>query len=287
MLKKGDEGPIDPHILHLKTLSLILIGSFLFLALVVTLEHKDLIYPPLHRNQPSPKEAVERSDLSVKPIVIEHGSRDKKRVALTFDADMTVGMQKLLQTGVVKSWYNKEIIDYLRAHHIKATIFFTGLWVKLYPNESRDIAHDPLFEIGNHSYNHSAFSLNCYNLPIIGDDKDTDEVVSAQNIIQQTTNVTPKYFRFPGGCYEKADLENISKTGLKIVHWDVVGKDGFNDDTSSIVNSVLKNVQNGSIIVLHLQDGTYTPKTADALKLIVPKLQDRGFEFVTVSEVLN
>ena len=43
--------------------------------------------------------------LKIDPIIIEHGPRDKKNIALTFDADMTASMQKKLQKKEIKTLY--------------------------------------------------------------------------------------------------------------------------------------------------------------------------------------
>lgn len=85
-------------------------------------------------------------------------------MALTFDADMTPAMSTLLKKGIIKSWYNKPIKDTLDREQVKATVFLGGLWSKVYPKESYDLAHDPLIEIGNHSYNHFAFTKGCFGL---------------------------------------------------------------------------------------------------------------------------
>jgi peptidoglycan/xylan/chitin deacetylase (PgdA/CDA1 family) len=272
----------------LTVLGLILV----FLLFVVITNFHNLIYPEKNLNKESPKQYVQQkskllpSNVS-KPEVIEHGSRYKHQVAITFDADMTKGMLILLQKGIVKSWYNQSIIDTLHQNNVKATLFLTGLWVKTYPKEANSLAHDPLFEIGNHSFDHPAFTPNCYRLPFIDNSKDQDEVESAQKIIEQTTGVTPKYFRFPGGCFDNVDLLAVAKLGLKIVHWDVVSGDAFNKDPNTIVSRVLSRVQNGSIVVFHMQGGTYSPKTNEALVKIIPALKKQGYQFVTVSELLS
>src|SRR5438132_1342137 len=57
------------------------------------------------------------TNLQVMPL-IDHGPRDKKQIALTFDADLTALMRKRLVSGKVKSYYNKALIDELRALHV-------------------------------------------------------------------------------------------------------------------------------------------------------------------------
>lgn len=267
---------------HITRLLLVLLLACSILFLVVVLYYKEWVYPPLHRNQVSPKQYV-----GGKVEVIEHGPRDKKRVALTFDADMTPPMYLLLKKRLIKSWYNRPIKDTLDRENVKATIFLGGLWAKAYPKEAYDLAHDPLIEIGNHSYNHYAFAVGCYGLGVINNEADKNEVEVAETAILAATGVRAKYFRFPGGCFDKVDVDTIAKLGLKVIHWDVVASDGFNNNAESIVNNVERKVQNGSIVVFHIHDGSYAPKTNDALVKIIPDLRKRGFEFVTVSELLG
>lgn len=252
---------------------------------------KWFVYPPLHRLQPSIAAFLQQkgqilNGASISLIVWEHGSRATPKIALTFDADMTPGMKFLLDTGIVKSWYNRDIQQILDKFGVPATVFLGGLWTKTYPIEAKVLALDPLIEIGNHSYSHYAFTTTCYNLPFIDNAKDVDDVAAAQKIIQQTTGVTPRYFRFPGGCFDRVDLESIAKLSLEVVGWDVASEDGFNTNTDSIVNSVESGVENGSILVFHIHDGSYAPKTSDALLRIIPDLQKRGFQFVKLSDLL-
>ncbi len=266
---------------------ILLTALLIFISLVIFIAsfYKSLIYPPLHRFLPSPREILPEAAVSSIDIV-EHGDRSKPNIALTFDADMTPGMQLLLTTGVIKSLYNREIKVVLDRENAKATVFLGGLWTKTYPTEAKELADDPLIEIGNHSYNHYAFANNCYSLPVLTGSA-TDDVSEAQKIIKDTTGVTPKYFRFPGGCYQTVSLESVASLGLTVVHWDVASEDGFNNNTDSIVRGAESNVQNGSILVFHIHDGDYAPKTAEALARIIPNLRARGFNFVKVSELLS
>ena len=97
--------------------------------------------------------------------------------------------------------------------------------------------------------------------------------------------VFPKYFRFPGGCYDRLALDIVHAAGLIPVQWDVNSIDAFNGYPQQISATVLAGVKPGSIVVMHLMRGN-APSSAAALRVIIPALQRRGFQFVTVSELL-
>lgn len=221
------------------------------------------------------------------PSLISHGKRDKKVMALTFDADMTPKMKKDLEGGKVNSWYNKKVIDILKEEKIPATLFLTGMWIEQYPREAKDLADNPLFELGNHSYSHPAFQENCYALKLIPDSADSQEVIKTQKLLFNLSGKENKLFRFPGGCYSKTDLKIVNNLGLTVVGWDTVAGDSFNNNVNQIISNVLKKAQNGSVVVMHMHGGPNAPKTADALPEIIKGLRDKSFSFVKVSDLLK
>jgi len=204
-------------------------------------------------------------------------------VALTFDADMTQGMYDKLEKGKVASWYNKDVIDILEKDKVPATIFVTGLWAKAYPGVTKELFDNPLFEIGNHSYSHPSFVSTCFNLPKIGNRE--AEFKDSQEILRSITGVYPRLFRFPGGCYNKSDLDIAKKYNLTVVGWDVVSGDAFNSDTKLIIRRVEGKVRSGSIVVMHLNGNKNAPSTAKALPEIISFLRSKGYTFVKVSQL--
>ncbi len=206
-------------------------------------------------------------------------------VALTFDFDMTPGMLFRLQAGEVEAWYDPAVLDVLRAERIPHTIFITGMATQVYPDLARSFARDPLIELGNHSHRHYAFAPDCFGLPFIGEGRAGDDIETAQQTIQAITGVTPKYFRFPGGCLQARDIAIVHRLGLRIVHWDVAAGDAFNPDADSIIHYVEDRARPGSIIALHL-GGPNAPATADALRAIIPYLKGHGYKFTTVTGLL-
>lgn len=219
--------------------------------------------------------------------VIFHGPRDKKRIAITFDAEMTEGMRSALKSGKTKSLYEKRIIDVLNQTQTKATLFLTGMWIELYPNETKEFSKNPLFEIGSHSYTDSSYHGYCYGLTQLPKTQTIEEIGSTEKLLREYAGIDNRYFRFPGGCYSQEDVDLVTKANDIVVHWDVKGNDGFNNNADLVARNVIDNVQNGSIIVLHMNGAPYSPKTADALPTIISTLKSRGYEFVKISELLN
>lgn len=215
------------------------------------------------------------------------GDRNLKQVALTFDADMTSGMKSKLKNGYVKSYYNEKVIEVLEKEKVSATIFITGMWAELYPKETKAIADNSLFEVGNHSYDHPGFRFPCFTLAFVSQTNKEKEISKTQEILERITGKKPNLFRFPGGCHSQKDIDLVNQDGLTVVGWDVSSTDAFNNNTNSIVNRVLTQVKNGSVIVFHLHGGPNAPKTAEALEKIIPELRKRGYEFVKVSQMIG
>jgi len=232
----------------------------------------DVIQPPARRAVASTPAA---------PRVVLAARTSQPLVALTFDLDMTPQM-----AASAAIWINSDAIDYLQANKVHATLFMTGMWAERYPAVARRLATDPNFEIGNHSYSHPAFHAPCYRLSWVGRAAQAQQISFAQQAIQRVTGITPRYFRFPGGCYDRPALDLVHAAGLIPIEWNVNSIDAFNPYPQQIASIVLAGVKPGSIVLMHLQGGANAPGTAAALRLIVPDLQRRGYRFVTVSELL-
>ena len=219
--------------------------------------------------------------------VIFHGPRNKKNIALTFDAEMTDAMKANLLTGRVKSSYDNRIVNTLIATNTKATFFLTGMWIELYPDITRQLSKNSLFELGSHSYTDSSYAGFCYGLGQLPDTVKVEDVGATEKLLREHADIDNRLFRFPGGCYTPNDVKLVNQANDTVVHWDVVGADGFNNNTQQIINNVVENTQNGSIIILHLNGTPTAPRTADALPNIIMLLKKKGFTFVKINELLG
>jgi peptidoglycan/xylan/chitin deacetylase (PgdA/CDA1 family) len=219
--------------------------------------------------------------------LITNGSRDKKQIALTFDADMTLGMMASLQSHQVASLYDDKLIAILNDTKTPATLFLSGLWIEAYPDVTKALAKNPLFELGNHTYTHPSFSGDCYGLRQITDEEKPQEIDKTNQLLKDVAGIDNILFRFPGGCYAQKDLDLVKTKGLLAIQWDVVADDGFNNDAEAIYNKVVPNVQNGSILIFHMNGDPNEPQTANVIAKIIPALREKGFTFVTISDLLK
>jgi peptidoglycan-N-acetylglucosamine deacetylase len=220
-------------------------------------------------------------------VGFDHAATDQKIVALTFDADMTPGMLRELKSGKVASWYNEKVIAALRQQQVPATLFLTGLWIEAYPDATKQLSDDRLFELGNHSYSHGAFHSPCYSLFPIPEAKQAAEVQKTDDLLSKYATAHKKYFRFPGLCSDAAAIKRVEDQGYAVIGGDVDGADAFEKSPKWVASDVASHVRPGSIVVLHMHGGPDAPATADALPDLVAKLRSEGYTFVKVSDLLK
>ncbi len=198
---------------------------------------------------------------------------------LTFDADMTPGMVKRLRGGEQVVFYDARIIRFLHDHQVPATIFVSGLFAETYPEFIAGVARDPLFVIGNHGYQHAAFTPHCYGLPALQtDEQKVADLSHAQTALAAVAGYAPTRFRFPGLCRSPRDDELVRRAGLTVDTPTIVAGDAFARDARAIVRAVMRQAQDGGVVLFHL-GGPNAPVTLDALRALVPVLSAQGYHF--------
>ena len=192
---------------------------------------------------------------------------DKKVIALTFDDGPN-------------PQFTPQILDVLKQHHAKATFFVIGSRIEQYPELAQREVQEG-HELANHSYRHPGMTR-------ISPEKLREEIDQAQKVIMSATGQTPRVFRPPGGVYNDKVVNTAREAGCMVVMW------SWNQDTrdwsrpgvNKIVDRVLSNAHNGSIVLFHDHGGDRS-QTVKALTEILPELEKKGYQFVTVSELLN
>jgi peptidoglycan/xylan/chitin deacetylase (PgdA/CDA1 family) len=202
-------------------------------------------------------------------LVIEHGSRDSRKIALTFDA---------CPTGLADE-YDEGVIEVLLREKAPATLFLSGRWVEKNPETAKYLAAQPQFEIANHAYWHPHMLEK-------DDARILRELKRTQAIIKKITGRTPRYFRPPYGEVDERLATLAKKAGLATIQYDIASGDpdpGLSP--RRIARSVLRDAQGGSIIVFHMNEkGAHT---AEVLPEVIRGLREKGFTLVTVGDLLG
>lgn len=174
-----------------------------------------------------------------------------------------------------------QILELLKQYEAKATFFIVGNKAEAYPElVSREIAEG--HELANHTYHHTYFNRS------FPENKISEEIRRAEEIIFKASGQKSHLFRPPGGYYNEALVQTARKAGYTVVMWSwhINTRDWATPGVSKITSTVLNNVKNGDIVLLHDWVEGKT-QTVDALKQILPELKNRGYRFVTISELLT
>ncbi|MBQ4526481.1 MAG: polysaccharide deacetylase family protein [Clostridia bacterium] len=186
----------------------------------------------------------------------EYIDPSKPMIALTFDDG--------------PSAYTPQILDCLTQYGARATFFCVGQNVKLYPQTVKR-AFELGMEIGNHTYNHP-------DLVKASDSSVSYQLNSTKNAIYDASGIYPEVMRPP---YGSIDSRVRSLSGYPVILWSVDTLDWKTRNANSTYNSIISKVKDGDIILMH---DLYS-QTAAAVKLVVPKLYEAGYQMVSVSEL--
>lgn len=189
----------------------------------------------------------------------------KEKIAITFD-DGPHPIRSL------------KLLDILKKHEVKATFFVIGENVKNYPQAFLKIVSDG-HEIANHTYTHKILKNGTYFSV-------KKEINDTENEVKNCGGKIEKMIRPPCGIFDNNLLKLANKEEYKIVLWNIDTHDWANEETDKIVTNIINNVSGGDIILFH----DYTSGknyTGEALDKVIPLLKEKGFELVTVSQLLQ
>lgn len=183
----------------------------------------------------------------------------KPKIALTFDDG---------------PWFNgtERVLAILKKYNVRATFFVIGQNVALYPDLVKQEVEMGC-EIGNHTYSH-------VSLTGLSESEINEQILMCNELVKEATGIVPTLVRPAGG--------NISDTAsqilqIPVVLWSIDTRDWENRNSEKIAQEVLDKAQDGAIVLMH----DIYDESADALEIIIPALLERGYQFVTVSELAN
>jgi peptidoglycan/xylan/chitin deacetylase (PgdA/CDA1 family) len=198
------------------------------------------------------------------PSYITNGSRSRHVVALTFDDGPWPDSPQFLQV--------------LEREHVHATFFHVGVHESTYGSavDHRILADGDI--IGDHTWDHA-------NVAGAGSFA-AGEISSARAAIVRESGFTPCLFRAPGGAVSPALISLARSMGFITIGWDVDPRDWARPGTGAIYTNVVGNARNGSIVLQH-DGGGDRSQTLAALPSEINTLRGRGYQFVTIPELLG
>lgn len=167
------------------------------------------------------------------------------------------------------------LLDILRARNIKATFYVIGQNVDRYPGIVRRIVAEG-HEIGNHTYTHR-------KLTALGDSAVRTEMQRTEDAIVRAAGVKPRTMRPPYGALAQRQRELIfSDFNYPTILWSIDPRDWQRPGPSVVTSRIVGKVHNGAIILAH---DLHAP-TVDAMPRTFDGLLSKGYQFVTVSQLL-
>ncbi len=213
---------------------------------------------------PSPTPDFSKLPYETRIWEVRRGDPHARAVALTFDA------------GSIAT-FTPSMLDTLRQHDVRVTIFMTGEFADRYPDLLKRMIADG-HEIGNHSYWHPDFTE-------LDDEEIRRELARTERAVKRITGVSTKpWFRAPYGArnYHVTDL--VVREGYWSIYW-TIDTDDWREEANPdfILQRIRDRLQNGAIILAHLS----SHHTMAALPDILTELKQQGYRIVKVSEILQ
>ena len=168
------------------------------------------------------------------------------------------------------------VLDILKQSNIKATFFWIGQNLKAYPKIAEKVVADG-HAIGNHTWHHWYHHMDRATA--------AHEVNDTAELIYKTIGITTSLFRPPGGVMDNGVADYAKTKNYITVMWSIDSLDYRHPPVQQLVNNVVQKTQPGAIVLMH--DGGKHSVTVEALPQIIAKLQDLGYTFLTVPELLE
>ncbi len=221
--------------------------------------------------------AIEAADMIVNPRAFEIerlGKVDDKLIALTFD------------DGPDPEW-TPRVLKVLEKHHAQATFFVTGTSIQKFPQLiSQTFRAGHL--IGNHTFDHP-------DLRFLDPGKLPGQLAETQRAVEAVTGHSTLLFRppydadiMPTSRQQLIPLRAITELGYIIAGADIDSKDFTRPGAEHIANSIRYGIaDNRSHVVLMHDAGGERSQTVEALETLIPELQQRGYRFVGLNELMD
>lgn len=194
-----------------------------------------------------------------------------KVIALTFDDGPWEGS-------------TDEVLDILDRYGVKATFFTIGNQISEHEDTILRM-HQAGHQICTHSWSHASGSGNGVDMTRMTSEEQVAEVTKGLEAIEAVTGVeASNVFRAPGGNYTGEIVWTLQEYVSYEVGWNVDTEDWTRPGAEVIANRIM-NAKPGHIVLMH-DGGGDRSQTVAALEMAIPYLQEQGYTFVTIDELL-
>ena len=172
------------------------------------------------------------------------------------------------------SKYTSQILSILEKYGARATFCVVGNLVNA-RKETVKRASDLGCEIIGHSWDHR-------DLTKLTAEEVKKELRDTSAVIESVTGVSPRLYRPPYGAVNNT-LKSISaELGYALINWSVDPLDWQSRNADKVYNAIMADTGNRAIVLSHDLYGS----TADAMERVIPELISRGYQLVTMSELM-
>ncbi|WP_407271401.1 polysaccharide deacetylase family sporulation protein PdaB [Radiobacillus sp. PE A8.2] len=199
-----------------------------------------------------------------KPAALSKGNENDPNIALTFN--ISWGNEKL-----------EPILEQLSEHKVKATFFVNGEWAERHP-ELVDKIKENEHELGMMGYRYKSYVKQDI-------EQVRKDLLYAREIFRKLGYPDTTLLRTPSGHFNAEVLKLAESLGFTVVQWNVNPNDWENPGEQKIIDHVMNKTSKGDIILLHASDSV--KQTPQALTSILPGLKSKGFDYVTISELIS
>ena len=202
------------------------------------------------------------SVLAFTPFVREGGTSGRD-VALTFDDG--------------PGPYTPSVLSVLEHYHVHATFFVIGRMLRYFGSSTvREIEDGDV--IGDHTESHPMLAQ-------LSAHEQYEQLFEQIIRVESLGGKRPTLFRPPYGSFNSATFRELKRLHLLMVLWSADTSDYTQPGVSAIVERAVSGAHPGAIILMHDGGGVRT-ETIEALPLIIHQLRARGYNLVTVPQLL-
>ncbi len=198
------------------------------------------------------------------PVQIDHGPRNRPRVALTFHGQGDPAIARAVLAEAERA-------------HARVTVLAVGSWLDEHPEMARRIL-DGGHDLGNHTQSHVDVSA-------MGEAAAYAEITGCAQRLRRLTGSIGTWFRPSRSRYATPLVQRLARRAgyPHVLSYDVDSLDFTSPGAAAVTRKVAGEIRNGSVVSLHFGYAD----TVAALPVLLTEIDRRQLRAVTTTELLT